>query len=70
VYKINKGQTDIINPLQTFKVLYFNISYISDVTEGNGQKHKKWSKAIKMVKSIKMVKGIKNGQKHKKWPNA
>jgi hypothetical protein len=41
MHKINKEQTDISNPLKAFKFLYLNFSYISDVTEGNGQKHKK-----------------------------
>jgi len=44
MYKINKGQTDISNPLRTSKFLYLSISYSSDVTEGNGQKHKKYKR--------------------------
>lgn len=44
MYKINKGEIVISNSLQTSKFLYLNISYSFDVTEGNGQKRKKYKR--------------------------
>ena len=44
MYKINKGQTDISNPLETSKFLYMDNSYSSNATEGKGQKHKKYER--------------------------